>query len=106
MRTIIPADIPVTRWAAPSWATSSLLEPTLISHNLDVDGLTHDETDPQPLAVSLSQTDGLSVAEDGSPRVVRTDPVVIVDALRLTLTQADALARALVELVEASGAQR
>lgn len=91
-------------WRAPAWATRSRIEDGGIEHTRTglpcaALGDRDEHTDVTP---TLTQSDAVDVDADGRVSVVREGmPVLTLASARYTLAQAEALARALLELVAA-----
>lgn len=105
MNDIIPAQVPVSRWTAPGWALASRVDDGAVTHTRgrEVTQLSDDGV-PVRLDVEVCQRDELVVDDAGTVRVVREPaPVVLFEGVRLTLAQADALGRVLVDLAARCG---
>lgn len=93
-------------WPPPGWADRIAVADGTVTHSWAPDTVLyalHAEgwIGVVELDVDLVQRDRLDVhGDDGALRVVRGEPLVVLDRLRLTLPQAEALARTLTSFVQ------
>jgi hypothetical protein len=95
---------PIATWHAPNWATRTTIEGDAVRHShwpaTELYQLGDDDT-PVPLVPQVTAADRIGVDVAGQVTVHRpAEPVIALSDLRLTLGQADALGRALVELAQ------
>ena len=99
------AGEPLATWAAPSWATRSRVEDGMAWHTRTGATCTAlgDQDEPTDVTPELSQADGIDVDTRGRITVAREgEPVVVMDGARYSLDQAEVLAGALAELIDAA----
>ncbi len=102
MATSLPS--PVASWRAPVWATSTTTIDGGVAYSCSrsVMGLTRDPDDAvTSLDVRLVQQDAVDI-DHHQVLVIRTQPVIAVEELRLTLAGAALLRDALDELLSAA----
>lgn len=95
----------VATWARPSWATNSTVGDVVAEHArpCQVCGQIGQDGGEVDLPVWVMVADTIETGGPGEIRAVRESvPVVAVGEVRLTLTHAAGLVRALTELVEAA----
>ena len=100
MATSLPSV--VGRWRAPVWATSTTTIDGGVAYSCtrSFTGLIRDHDDGvTSLDVHLLQQDDVDIDHDGQVLVIRRQPVIAVEELRLTLRGAALLRNALDELL-------
>jgi hypothetical protein len=114
--TTLPPDIPASPvpttgtqmaiWPPPTWATHTrvMISDGAVVHTFESTSYATVEPmmvgqEPPLINVELSQSDDLEVDAFGVPKVIRAEPIVMIDALQMSVAEARNLRLALGEVL-------